>query len=70
MTFSLPLCHYCEEEIDPRDEGVYRYIECWVQNRKGAGAHGVTRPKDLGKYAHKMCMDLDKRGLFNQPSFF
>jgi hypothetical protein len=64
-------CVYCTQELDPYAYGIFRKVEGWVQTREQGGAHGVTFRKELGEYAHEMCVALQRKNIsVNQGSMF
>jgi hypothetical protein len=65
---TLPNCTFCGEPVNPVVAGVFRRVEGWVETRKGGGAHGVTFKKELGDYAHKVCIDLERKGVGSEQT--
>ena len=52
-------CHYCHDPIDTRASGVCQWVEGWVENRTGGGAHAIRKPIRHQRYACKWCVDAD-----------
>jgi hypothetical protein len=57
--------------VDSEALGVFRKVEGWVQTRQQGGAHGVTFRKELGEYAHEVCIQLQRKDInANQEALF
>lgn len=61
------VCVFCKEEVSTSPtSGNYRQIVGWEQVRRGGGAHGVTLRREVGRWAHRGCLDAYGRGYGEQ----
>jgi hypothetical protein len=55
-------CDFCHQELDPTAPGSMRKVIGWVEARGGGGAnHVADKSAPLG-YAHKICLEVERRG--------
>ena len=47
-------CKFCGINLNPKDPGVWRRVDCWIKN----GATGnIRKVKDMFDYAHTPCIE-------------
>lgn len=63
-------CHFCQQEIDIRREGVHQFVSGWVKNRAGGGGNAIAVPERLNRYACKLCIERLKHGTTIQMTLF
>jgi hypothetical protein len=55
-------CHFCKNDVDPRETGVHQYTRGWVKIRSGGGGHGVSIPIREPFFAHGHCVERRIKG--------
>ncbi len=50
-------CFYCDEPINIRAKETYRYMAGWVQQRRQGGANALKHRREVGYFAHPVCVD-------------
>jgi hypothetical protein len=65
------VCHLCQDPLDIRAKGVSQWVEGWVENRTGGGAHAIRTPVKHMRFACKWCVDKEaSRTNVDQLAFF
>ena len=68
---SLYSCTFCGTAIKPLENGTWRQVTGWVEQRTGGGAHAIAYPSAPLAYACRMCMaDRKLGGAKDQTSLF
>ena len=50
-------CPFCEEPVDPNEEGVYWHVSGWAPFRpSGGGFNSISLRSDPTGFAHPLCI--------------
>ena len=71
----METCAFCEEAVDPDQNGVFYQVKGWIMKRERGGAHGITLQEGPYAYAHGGCIDRQrvatkKRGWAQEETLF
>jgi len=53
------ICEFCDEPLNPKAQGAYRQVLCWLEPGKSSGARLIT---DAAGWAHDICIQVAMRG--------
>lgn len=52
------VCEFCGESFNPKTQGAYKQVLCWLEPGKSSGAKLVT---DAAGWAHNICIDVQTK---------
>jgi hypothetical protein len=64
-------CHFCKQPMSTTTPGTYRKATGWIESRLGGGSNALRLPQQHDEWAHRGCIDREKRGhVWGQSELF
>jgi|TARA_Y100001947_G_scaffold153745_1_gene156952 hypothetical protein len=59
------VCEFCGGSLNPKTQGAYKQVLCWLEPGKSSGAKLVA---DAAGWAHPVCIEIETRKRKGQTS--